>query len=89
MPVLVRPGPLGRRIRWRDKLRDHVGSRPPGRIVKGRHVLLHGPAGALRIAILVPVLPRERALLVGIGLDQARIDQRLCFTGQLFSQYRR
>src|SRR5712672_2368561 len=28
MPVLVRPGPLGRRIRWRDKLRDHVGSRP-------------------------------------------------------------
>jgi hypothetical protein len=29
------------------------------------------------------------ALLVGIGLDQARISQRLRFTGQLFSQYRR
>jgi hypothetical protein len=89
MLVLCAPRSAGPRDRWRDKLLDHVGSRPPGSIVKGRHVLLHGPAGALRIAILVPVLPRDRALLVGIGLDQARIEQRLCFTGQLFSQYRR
>src|SRR6202790_4725682 len=31
---LVSPGPLGRRIGWRDKLRDHVGSPPPSRIIE-------------------------------------------------------
>jgi hypothetical protein len=37
-------------------------------------ILLHRAAGSLRIVILAPVLTRDRALFVGIGLDQARID---------------
>ena len=48
--------------------------RTPGRIIEGRQILLHSAAGALRIAIPAPILTRDRALLVGIGLDQARID---------------
>ena len=44
------------------------------RIVQGRQILLHGAAGPLRITIPVPVLTRDRALLIGIGLDQAGID---------------
>ena len=33
---LVSPGPLGRGIGWRDKLRDHVAGRSPRRIIEGR-----------------------------------------------------
>jgi hypothetical protein len=46
----------------------------PARIVEGRQILLHSAAGPRRIAISTPILTRDRALLVGVGLDQARID---------------
>src|SRR3981081_2384850 len=52
----------------------HLQSRPPSRIIEGRQILLHRPARSLRSAILAPILTRDRALLIGIGLDQARID---------------
>jgi hypothetical protein len=40
-----------------------------------------------RIAIFAPVLTRDRALLVGIGLDQARIDCK-AFTANKANQAR-
>src|ERR1700722_12153451 len=71
---LVSPGPLGRRIRWRDELRDHVAGRAPGGIVEGCQILLHRPAGPQWIAIAAPVMTRDRTLLVGVSRNQARID---------------
>src|SRR5260370_34659329 len=41
----------------------------------GRMRTLHRPAGGFRIALLVPLLARDRALTVGVGLDQACIDR--------------
>src|SRR2546421_11573997 len=74
MPALVSPGPLRRGIGGRDELRDNVAGGAPGRIIEGRQILLHRAAGPRRIAIPVPILTRDRALLIGIRLDQARID---------------
>src|SRR4029077_5169939 len=71
---LVSPGPLRRRIGWRDKLRDDVAGGAPGCIIERCQILLHRTAGPRGIAIPAPILPRDRALLVGVGLDQARID---------------
>src|ERR1700712_3861259 len=71
---LVSAGPLGRGIGRRDELRDDVAGRTPRRFVEGRQILLHGAAGPRRIAILVPILTCDRTLLIGVGLDQARID---------------
>src|SRR5712675_2581202 len=66
---LVSSGPLGRRIGRRDELRDNVTGRPPRRIVQGRQILLHRAAGPRRITVPAPILTRDRALLVGVGLD--------------------
>src|SRR6201989_237686 len=71
--ALVRAGPLGRGIGWRDELRDDVGSGTPGRVIEGRQILLHRAAGPRRISIPAPILTCDRALLVGIGRTQARI----------------
>src|SRR5215208_4766014 len=69
----VRSGPLCRGIGPRDELRDNVAGGAPRLVVAGRQILLHGAAGPSRIAIPLPILTRDRALLVSIGLDQARI----------------
>ena len=71
---LVRSGPLSRRIGWRDELRHNVAGGTPCRIIKGRQILLNRAAGPLRIAFPAPILPWDRALLIGVGLDQAGID---------------
>ena len=68
------PGPLRRRIGWRDELRHAVASSSPCRVVEGRQILPQSAALALGVAILAPVLARDRALLVGISRNQARID---------------
>src|SRR4051795_621325 len=64
---LVSSGPLSCGIGW-------CGSCAPGRIIQGRQILLHRAAGPLWIAIPAPIMTCDRALLVGVGLDQARID---------------
>src|SRR3954447_409862 len=51
-------------------------------IVEGRQILLHGAAGPSRVAIPLPILTCDRALLVGIGLYQARIDGKAFTTNQ-------
>jgi hypothetical protein len=76
MPAPVGAGPLRRGIGRRDKLRDNVAGGAPRRIVKGRRILLHRAARPLGITIPAPILTRDRALLVGIGLDQARINRK-------------
>jgi hypothetical protein len=43
-------------------------------------------SGRWLIAILAPVLTRDRALLVGVGLDQARIDSKAVTANLLGSQ---
>src|ERR1019366_10204054 len=73
---LVSPGPPGGRIGWRDKLRNDVAGGAPRRIVKGCQILLHSAAGPLRITIPAPIPTRNRALLVGVGRYQARIDRK-------------
>ena len=41
-------------------------------VVEGRQILRRSAAGPRRIAIPMPILTCDRALLVGIGVDQAR-----------------
>ena len=74
--------PLGCGIGWRDKLRDNVAGSAPGRIIEGCQILLHRAAGAPRIAVLVPVLTRDRPLLVCVSLDQARVNRKAFATNQ-------
>src|SRR5579859_3094310 len=69
---LVSPGPLGAPIGPRDELLDNLACGTPRRIVEGPQILLHRTARPRRIAIPVPILTRDRALLVGVGRDQAR-----------------
>ena len=71
---LMRSGPLRRGIGRRYELRDHVAGGAPRRIIESRQILLHGATGPLGITIPAPILALDRALLVGIGLNQARID---------------
>src|SRR5215207_8623362 len=71
-----RPGPLGRGIGWRNELRDNLAGGAPRCIVEGRQILLHRAAGPRRITIFAPILTCDRALLVGIRLDQAGIDRK-------------
>jgi hypothetical protein len=71
---LVSTGPLGCRVGRRDELRNNLAGGAPRRIVEGLKILLHRAARSLGIAISVPVRPRDRALLVGIGSNQAGID---------------
>jgi len=82
MPVPCAPGPLRCRIGWRDKLRDHIAGGTPGRIIKGCQILLHRAAGPRRITIPAPILTRDRALLVGIGRNQADINCKAFTTNQ-------
>jgi hypothetical protein len=49
---------------------------------EGCQILLHRAAGAPRIAVLVPVLTRDRPLLVCVSLDQARVNGKAFATNQ-------
>jgi hypothetical protein len=79
---LVSPGPLRRGIGWRDELRDNVAGGTLRRIVEGRQILLHRAIGPRQIAIPSPVLPCDRALLVGVGRDQTGIDGKAFTTNK-------
>src|SRR6202035_682937 len=70
------------RIGWRDKLRRDVTGHAIGRIVERRQVLLDRAPRPHRINILVPLRTRDRAMLVGVGLDQARINSKAFTTDQ-------
>ena len=50
-----RPGPLRRRVGWRNKLRSDIAGTAKSCIIEGCEILLHGPARLLRIAILLPL----------------------------------
>src|SRR6202011_5050117 len=79
---LVGTGPLRRGIGRRDELRDNVAGGAPCRIVEGRQILLDRTPGPRRITVPAPVLTRDRALLVGVGRNQARIDCKSFATNQ-------
>src|SRR6202008_3866396 len=83
-----RAGPLRGRIGRRHELRCHIARRTECRIVKGRQILPRGAARGRSKACLLPFGARDRALLVGISDNQARInrkaltaDQAGCNTG--------
>ena len=56
--------------------RHDFARRAKGCVIERREILRHRPAGVLRIALPVPVFARDRALAVGVGLDQARLRRR-------------
>ena len=66
---------MRRRVGRRDELRLDLGRCAESRVVEGGEILLHRPAGGFGIALLVPLFARDRALTVGVGLDQAGIDR--------------
>jgi hypothetical protein len=78
---LVSPGPLGCRIGWRDD-RHNIAGRAPRGIVEGRQILLHRAAELLGIAIPAPILTRDRTLLIGVRLNQTRIDRKAITANQ-------
>ena len=49
---------------------------PKAGIIEGREILLHGPARLLAIKFFVPLRSRDRALLVGVGRNQAGIHRK-------------
>ena len=65
--------PLRGWIRWRDELRPNLACCTKGRVIEGCKILLHGAARRLGIACLLPFRAWDRALLVGVSLDQAGI----------------
>src|SRR5262245_46109642 len=77
-----RAGPLGGWIGRRHKLRRDVARRTEGSVVEGRQILPHGPARDLGITRLLPLRPGDRALLVGVGRNQACIDRKPFATDQ-------
>ena len=74
MPAPYALRSTGRGIGRRNELWDHVAGGAPRRIIESRQILLHGATGLLGITIPAPILTLDRALLVGVGLNQARID---------------
>ena len=82
MPDAMSAGPLGRAIGWRDELRDNVAGGTPRRIIEGCQILLHCAAGPRRIAIPAPIPTRDRALLIGVRLNQARINGKALTANQ-------
>ena len=74
MPDAMSAGPLGRAIGWRDELRDNVVGGTARRITEGCQLLLHRVAGPRRIAIRARSSSDRTLFVVGVALDQARID---------------
>jgi hypothetical protein len=79
---LISAGPLGRGIGRRNELRNNVAGAPhavSSRVARYSFTARLDLAG---ITIPAPILIRDRALLVGVGLDQARIDCKAFATNQ-------
>src|SRR5262249_37607294 len=66
-----------------DELRRHVARRAKGCVIEGCQILFHSSACRLRVTVLVPIFAGDRALLVGVGGDQARIDRKALPTDTL------
>src|SRR4029079_18097430 len=72
----VSAGPLGGRIRPGDELRYRLAGCAPGRLIQGIEIFPDGsarPGNGLPVDI---IRPGSRALLVGIGSNQAGIDSK-------------
>jgi hypothetical protein len=82
MPVPCEPRSTGPRDRMARRTSAQRRLRHPVRIIKGRQILLHSAAGPLRIAIPAPILTCDRALLIGVGRNQARINGKAFATNQ-------
>jgi hypothetical protein len=72
--ALLCTSPLGGGIGRGDELRYYWRRLAVSCIVEGFKIFTHSPARRRRVDILVPLRSWLRAALVGIGLDQARID---------------
>lgn len=66
--------PLCRWIRARDELRLRFAGRAPGGFIQRVEILAHRPAGPSEIVSVDCLRSLGRALLVGVGPDQASID---------------
>jgi hypothetical protein len=73
---LVRARPLGCRIGSRDELRCHRRRCPKSRIIQSRKIFARGANRGVLDLLRLPVLARNRALLVGVGGDEAGIDRK-------------
>src|SRR3990170_3657704 len=80
-----RAGPLRRRIGRRDELRHDIGSSAPGGVIECRQVFPDRSRGSLRIPLGVPIQSRNRALAVGIRLDEAGVDRKTLAAYQTLS----
>jgi|GEM_PF-5439054 len=84
-----RPGPLRRRVRGRDELRRDLSCGPEGGVIEGRQIVLHRLAGIGRDIFHAPFMARHRTLLVGIRLNEARIDREALAADQTLGDYAR
>jgi hypothetical protein len=73
---LMRARPLGCRIRSGNELRRHWRCGSERRVIEGGEVLLRGANRILLDLLRFPVLARNRALLVGVGGDEAGVDRK-------------
>jgi hypothetical protein len=81
---LQRAGPLCGRIGSRHELRLHLARRAPSGIIECVEILLHrAPCLGHRLPV-DRLRPFSRALPVGIGPDQARIDRKAFAADQSF-----
>jgi phage terminase large subunit-like protein len=67
-------GPLRRWVGGRYELQLQLRRCPERRVVECGKIFLHRPTCSDRIDLLLPLVPRDRALTVGIGFDQAGIN---------------
>lgn len=88
LPVNGRPGVLALVRARRDELRLDLRRRAESRVIEGDEILFHRPAGRRGIARRGLFVALDRALPVGVGLDQARIDGEAFAPDQAGSQAR-
>src|SRR5262245_37176723 len=81
--ALLRMGSMRRRIGWREELGDDIACGTPRCVVERHQILLHRATGPCRIAIFAPIATGDRALLIGVGLDQTGIDCKALATNQV------
>ena len=73
---LVRARPLGCRIRSGNELRGDGRGRAERRIVERGEIFARGANRVLLDLLKLPVLACNRALLVGVGGDEAGVDRK-------------
>ena len=71
---LMRAGPLGCRIGSGDELRRHRGGRAERSVVERSKIFARGANRFLLDLLRLPVLAWNRALLIGVGGDEACVD---------------